>query len=102
MRQRPLAMTVVLAAVLYGAGSAALAQSGGKATLTEADVTSKLEAAGYSNVHGVEREGKHFDADATTKDGKPAHLHVDAKTATVTQVAHESEEEEREQEHHAP
>ncbi|NUS38750.1 MAG: PepSY domain-containing protein [Lysobacter sp.] len=95
-------MAAVLAVVLYGAGSA-LAQSSGKTHgMTEGDVTSKLEAAGYSNVHGVEREGKHFDADATTKDGKPIHLHVDPGTGKITAVAHESEREEAKEGRHYP
>jgi hypothetical protein len=100
MRQQYLALAGALA-FLCGIGGSAMAQSGGKAAaMTEADVTSKLKAAGYTNVHAVEREGKHFDADATAKDGKPVHLHVDAKTGDVAQVANESEEEEKE--HHQP
>jgi hypothetical protein len=39
----------------------------------------------------IEREGKHFDADAT-KDGKSVHLHVNATTGAITPMAHEDEE----------
>lgn len=94
MRQKSLAIVAALA--LAGGGSA-LAQSGGNArAMTEADVTTKLQAAGYTGIHGVEREGGHFDADATAKDGKAVHLHIDARTGAVKQVANESEEEEAE------
>jgi len=102
MRQHYLTLAGALA-LLCGIGGSAMAQSGGKsAAMTDADVTSKLEAAGYTNIHAVEHEGKHFDADATAKDGKAVHLHVDAKTGAVSQVANESEEEEEKEEHRAP
>ena len=88
--------TTLLTALLFGLGSAATAQTGAKAgEMTNAQVTAKLEAAGYSNVHDVEREGTHFDADAT-KGGQPVHLHIDAKTGNITPVAKESEDEEKE------
>jgi hypothetical protein len=81
------------ALMLFSVGYTAFAQSG--AAMTEADVTKKLEAAGYTNIHGIELEGRHFDADATTKDGKKVHLHVDAKTGAVSPVANESDEDEK-------
>ena len=40
------------------------------ADLTAAQVKSRLEAAGYTNVQGIKKEGDHFDAMATAKDGK--------------------------------
>jgi hypothetical protein len=102
MRQHNLAMAGALA-FLCGTVGSAVAQSGGKAAaMTDADVTTTLQAAGYTNIHAVEREGKHFDADATAKDGTAVHLHVDARTGAVARVANESEEEEEKEEHHAP
>jgi hypothetical protein len=90
-------MTGVIALAL---GGSALAQSGGKtSSMTEADVTTKLQAAGYTDIHHVEREGKHFDADASTKDGKPVHLHVDIRTGAISKVANEREEEEKREGH---
>jgi len=74
-----------------------LAQPGSSA-LTEAQVTAKLKAAGYTDVHAVELEGRHFDAEAI-KDGRPVHLHVDAKTGAIRPVAHETEEEEEAEQH---
>jgi hypothetical protein len=97
MKQHYLAIAGTLAFLL---GGTALAQSSGKAAaMTEADVTTRLQAAGYTGIHDVEREGKHFDAEATTKDGKPVHLHIDVRTGAITRVAAESEEEEEHEEH---
>ena len=70
--------------------------------MTTAQVKQKLEAAGYTKVHGVEKEGTHFDADAM-KDGKAVHLHVDAKSGAISVANDEHEEEEAEEhEHHEP
>ena len=54
------------------------------ADMTAAQVKSRLEAAGYSNVQNVKKEGDHFDAMATAKDGKRVALDVDAKTGAIT------------------
>ena len=53
------------------------------AELTGAQVKSRLEAAGYTNVQDVKQEGDHFDAWATVK-GKRVSLRVDAKTGAIT------------------
>jgi hypothetical protein len=93
-------LALALGALLLAGGGTAGAQSKAKSTdMTAAQVTAKLRAAGYTNVHDVEREGSHFDADATT-DGRPVHLHVDAATGWIEPVANEAEEEEEEHEHH--
>jgi hypothetical protein len=52
--------------------------------LTAAQVKARVEAAGYTNVQNVKREGDHFDAMATGKDGKRVALDVDAKTGAIT------------------
>lgn len=78
-------------AALLGCAAVVAAQTQPSA-MTEAQVTAKLQAAGYTRVHRVEREGSHFDADAMMK-GRAVHLHVDANTGAIRQVAHESEEE---------
>ena len=62
------------------------------ADLTAAQVKSRLEAAGYTNVQGVKKEGDHFDAMATAKDGKQVSLDVDAKTGAITPGDREREE----------
>ncbi len=54
------------------------------ADLTTAQVKSRLEAAGYTNVQNVKKEGYHFNAWATAKDGKRVSLDVDAKTGAIT------------------
>jgi hypothetical protein len=66
--------------------------------LTAAQVKSRLEAAGYTNVQNVKKEGNHFDAMATAKDGKRMALDIDAKTGAITQESKESKKEE-EREH---
>jgi hypothetical protein len=62
------------------------------ADLTAAQVKSRLEAAGYTNVQGVKKEGDHFDAMATGMDGKQVSLDVDAKTGAITPGDREREE----------
>ena len=54
------------------------------AELTAAEVKSRLEAAGYTNVQDVKKEGDHFDAWGTAKHGKRVSLDVDAKTGAIT------------------
>jgi hypothetical protein len=54
------------------------------AELTAAQVKTRLEAAGYTNMQDVKKEGDHFDAWATAK-GQRVSLHVDAKTGTITE-----------------
>jgi hypothetical protein len=53
--------------------------------LTAAQVKTRLEAAGFTNVQNIRREGDHFDAKATNKDGKQMSLDIDAKTGAVSQ-----------------
>jgi len=98
----------ILAGTLCGllliAGGPVVAQKTTETALTAAQVTAKLQAAGYTKIHGVELEGSHFDAEAM-KDGKAVHLHVDSKTGAIARADNESEEEEEEEgrehaEHH--
>ena len=51
--------------------------------LTADQVKAKIEAAGFTNVSDIHREGDHFDAKAT-KNGEKVTLEVDAKTGTIT------------------
>ena len=51
--------------------------------LTADQVKAKIEAAGFTNVSDIRREGDHFDAKAM-KEGKKVILEVDAKTVTIT------------------
>ena len=51
--------------------------------LTRDQVKSRIEAAGYTNVKNVRKEGDHFDAKAT-KNGQEVALDVDAKTGAIT------------------
>jgi hypothetical protein len=99
MRRSPLTIGLA-AALLWGIATPGIAQTSAKATaLTQAQVVEKLQAAGYTKVHGVEKEGKHFDADAM-KDGKAVHLHVDASTGAIMPANDEDEREEAEEHEH--
>ena len=69
--------------IVAGLALSAIGTAVAQQDLTADQVKSKLEAAGYTNVQGVHREGKHFDAKAT-KDGKQMSLDVDAKTGAIT------------------
>jgi hypothetical protein len=60
---------------------------------TADQVRSWIEAAGYTNVQDIRREGDHFDAKAT-KDGQQVSLDVDARTGVVTLEEDEEEGEE--------
>ncbi len=51
--------------------------------LTPDQVEHRLQAAGYTNVQIIRREGTRFDAMAT-KDGKRVSLDVDGKTGAIT------------------
>ena len=51
--------------------------------LTADQVKAKIEAAGFTNVSDIRREGDHFDAKAL-KNGEKVTLEVDAKTGTIT------------------
>ena len=85
MQRQILALAGALCAGLFMASAPIAAQSsmGSQSLLTGAQVTAKLQAAGYTNVHDVEREGDHYDADAV-KDGRAVHMHVDRKTGAIT------------------
>jgi hypothetical protein len=51
--------------------------------LTPDQVKARIEAAGYTNVQILRREGTRFDAKAT-KSGQQVFLDVDAKTGAIT------------------
>jgi hypothetical protein len=55
--------------------------------LTEDQVKSKVEAAGYTDVTNIHREGMHYDATAM-KGGQQVTLDVNAKTGKITPEKH--------------
>jgi len=65
---------------LLGAGSA-LAQG---AQLSPDQIKSKLEAAGYKNVHDIEFDDGRYEAEATSAAGTAVDLDIDATTGAVT------------------
>ena len=72
-------LKLIVASIAFSAIGIAAA-----ADLTAAQVKSRLEAAGYTNVQNVKKEGDHFDAMATTREGKRMSLDIDAKTGAIT------------------
>jgi len=89
-----LSILIVASLALSAIGTAA-AQDRNAGQLNADQVKARIEAAGYTNVQNVRREGDHFDAKATDKNGKRVSLDVDAKTGAVTPEK-EGEDEARE------
>jgi hypothetical protein len=83
-------LKLIVASVAFSAVGIAAA-----ADLTAAQVKSRLEAAGYINVQNVKKEGDHFDAMATAKDGKRIALDIDAQTGAITPENKETKKQER-------
>jgi hypothetical protein len=79
--------------IIAGCGVSAIGIAAA-ADLTRNEVKTKIEAAGYTNVQNIRREGDHFDAKAI-KDGKQVALDVDARTGAIT-MEKEGKHEERE------
>lgn len=86
---------------LFNASVAAQSPMNSQSPLTDAQVTAKLQAAGYTKVHDVEHEGDHYDADAM-KDGRTVHVHVDARSGAITPANNKNEKEENEGYEHHP
>jgi len=61
---------LVVAGLILSAGGIAVA-----ADLTAGQVKGRLEAAGYTDVRNIHREGNHFDAKATDRAGKEVSGH---------------------------
>ena len=83
---------IVLGAALSTIGVAA-AQDRNAGQLNADQVKSWIEAAGYTNVQAIRREGDHWDAKGTDKDGKQVSLDVNAKTGAVTAEKQDKDEE---------
>ena len=73
-----LSKLIVAAFALSAIGTAVAAD------LTTGQVKARLEAAGYTNVKNIRREGSHFDAKATDRAGKRVSLDIDAQTGAIT------------------
>jgi predicted aspartyl protease len=105
MQRQTWALTGALCAGLFLFNSPIAAQSSMESQssmdLTDAQVTAKLQAAGYSNVRDVEHEGDHYDADAM-KNGRKVHVHVDARSGAITPANGEKDNEEHEEHEHHP
>lgn len=98
MKRQTWTLAGALCAGLFLFNAPVIAQSSmdTQPSMTDAQVTAKLQAAGYTNVHGVELEGDHYDADAT-QGGRMVHVHVNAKSGAITTANDENEDEEHEE-----
>lgn len=74
------ATLVALTAVALGTAPLLATES----QLSPNQVKQKLEAAGYTNVHDIEYDDGRYEAEATSKDGKPVELVIDPATGNVT------------------
>ena len=98
MKRQTWTLAGALCAGLFVFNAPVIAQSSMdvQPSMTDAQVTAKLQAAGYTNVHDVELEGDHYDADAT-QGGRMVHVHVDEKSGAITADNDENEDEEHEE-----
>jgi hypothetical protein len=76
--QRFLIGKLIVAGVTMSAIGIAAAED-----LTRGQVKTRIEAAGYTNVKNIRKEGDHFDARATSRSGQEVALDVDAKTGAI-------------------
>jgi hypothetical protein len=79
---------LVVAGLILSASGIAVA-----ADLTAGQVKGRLEAAGYTDVRNIHREGNHFDAKATDRAGKEVSLDIDAQTGAITREKEGKDEE---------
>ncbi|HYD50280.1 MAG TPA: PepSY domain-containing protein [Terriglobales bacterium] len=75
-----IAIGLIATATIASADTAA----GNHSSLSPAQIASKLEAAGYTNVHDIEYDGTHWEAEATSSAGKPVDLEIDGQSGAVT------------------
>jgi hypothetical protein len=74
------AAALVVAAPLATARAQAGAAPG---TLSPAEITRKVEAAGYTNIHDLEYDDGRWELEATSPAGVPVDLDVDAATGSI-------------------
>lgn len=85
MRIHPVTSALAAAALSAALAGSAAAQgaAGDAAPLTAQQVTSKLEAAGYTGVHDLEWDDGAWEADAFNPQGKPVDLVIDPRSGAV-------------------
>jgi len=89
-------LKLIVTSVAFSAIVIAAAQDPKASKISADQAKARIEAAGFTNVQNVRREGNHWDANATDKDGKRVLLDVDPKTGAFTQ---EDEKEVRSEKH---
>lgn len=76
-------VSVIAFALALGMADLALADQPGTDWLPKAEVIKKLEAAGYSNITGLEADDGHWEGKGV-KNGTIMEFHVDAHTGALT------------------
>lgn len=76
--------TIRLAAAAAGLTALLAAGAAPAAQLAPDQIKSKLEAAGYKDVHDIEFDDGHYEAEATTAAGTRVDLDIDPNTGAVT------------------
>jgi hypothetical protein len=86
MRGRGIAMTtqivVLMAALVVGSSSLALADTPGQDWMTIDQVAKKLQESGYSPISKIEADDGHREGEGM-KDGKKMEFHADARTGAI-------------------
>jgi hypothetical protein len=78
-------LKLIVTSVAFSAIVIAAAQDPNASKIDADQAKARIEAAGFTNVQNVRREGSHWDASATDKDGNRVSLDIDPKTGAFTQ-----------------
>jgi peptidase YpeB-like protein len=78
-------LKLIVASVAFSAIVIAAAQDRNVSKISADQAKARFEAAGFTNVENVRREGNHWDAEATDQDGKRVSLDIDPRTGAFTQ-----------------
>ena len=76
-------LKLIVTSVAFSAIVIAAAQYPNAGKINADQAKARIEAAGFTNVQDVRREGSRWDANATDKDGKRVSLAVDRKTGAL-------------------
>lgn len=87
---RPILSALVVGTALFagvaGAAPAASGNAAARSDLSIAQVSEKVEAAGYSGITEIERERNEYEVKAFDKNGARVKLYVDARTGKILEV----------------
>jgi len=86
-------LKLIVAGIAFSAIVIAAARDPNAREVNADQVMSRIEAAGYTDVRNIHREGNHFDAKATDRAGKEVSLDIDAQTGAITREKEGKDEE---------